>query len=155
MDLIEIGKHIRERRKELGLDQSTLIAYSHWMISAKYLSLPNLISRSTSQRLLSMKILPSWRYGLLTEIDREHYSFCYDTDYYNNPQLPAVSLTMPKTQQEYTSSYLFPVFFNMTSEGDNRIIQARNLHIDEEDDFGILLATAHTDTIGAITIKKM
>ena len=27
--------------------------------------------------------------GLLTEIDREHYSFCYDTDYYNNPQLPA------------------------------------------------------------------
>ena len=74
--------------------------------------------------------------GLLTEIDREHYSFCYDTDYYNNPQLPAVSLTM-------------------TSEGDNRIIQARNLHIDEEDDFGILLATAHTDTIGAITIKKM
>lgn len=22
--------------------------------------------------------------GLLTEIDREHYSFCYDTDYYNN-----------------------------------------------------------------------
>ena len=38
--------------------------------------------------------------GLLTEIDREHYSFCYDTDYYNNPQLPAVSLTMPKTQQE-------------------------------------------------------
>ena len=31
--------------------------------------------------------------GLLTEIDREHYSFCYDTDYYNNPQLPAVSLT--------------------------------------------------------------
>lgn len=42
----------------------------------------------------------------------------------------------------------------MTSEGDNRIIQARNLHIDEEDDFGILLATAHTDTIGAITIKK-
>ena len=83
--------------------------------------------------------------GLLTEIDREHYSFCYDTDYYNNPQLPAVSLTMPKTQQEYTSSYLFPVFFN----------QARNLHIDEEDDFGILLATAHTDTIGAITVKQV
>ena len=25
MDLIEIGKHIRERRKELGLDQSTLV----------------------------------------------------------------------------------------------------------------------------------
>ena len=62
---------------------------------------------------------------------------------------------LTEIDREYTSSYLFPVFFNMTSEGDNRIIQARNLHIDEEDDFGILLATAHTDTIGAITIKKM
>ena len=27
--------------------------------------------------------------------------------------------------------------------------------IDEEDDFGILLATAHTDTIGAITVKRI
>lgn len=93
--------------------------------------------------------------GMLTEIDRQHYSFCYDPSYYKNPELPPVSLTMPKTQQEYTSSFLFPVFFNMASEGDNRIIQARNLHIDEDDDFGILLATAHTDTIGAITIKEI
>jgi HipA N-terminal domain len=40
----------------------------------------------------------------------------------------------------------------MTSEGDNRMIQARSLRIDEKDDFGILSATAHTDTIGAITV---
>lgn len=93
--------------------------------------------------------------GLLTEIDHEHYVFRYDDEYYNNPNAPAVSLTMPKINQEYTSPFLFPVFFNMTSEGDNRIIQARNLHIDEDDDFGILLATAHTDTIGAITIKRL
>ena len=47
-------------------------------------------------------------------------------------------------------------YINMqVSSLNNPIIQARNLHIDEEDDFGILLATAHTDTIGAITIKKM
>lgn len=44
--------------------------------------------------------------GLLTEIDREHYSFCYDTDYYNNPQLPAVSLTMPKTRRNIS----LPIF---------------------------------------------
>lgn len=93
--------------------------------------------------------------GVLTEIDREHYSFRYDDTYYNDSKFPAVSLTMPKTNQEYLSSFLFPVFFNMTSEGDNRIIQARNLHIDENDDFGILLATGHTDTIGAITIKSI
>ena len=27
--------------------------------------------------------------------------------------------------------------------------------IDEEDAFGLLMATAHTDTIGAITVKKI
>lgn len=90
--------------------------------------------------------------GILTEIDHEHYSFRYDDAYYNDPDMPPVSLTMPKDKQEYLSSFLFPVFFNMTSEGDNRIIQARNLHIDEKDDFGILSATGHTDTIGAITV---
>ena len=45
--------------------------------------------------------------GLLTEIDREHYSFCYDTDYYNNPQLPAVSLTMPNSLR--LSRICFPI----------------------------------------------
>lgn len=90
--------------------------------------------------------------GILEEIDQDHYSFRYDETYYKNPDTPPISLTMPKTKQEYRSSFLFPVFFNMTSEGDNRIIQARHLHIDEEDDFGILSATGHTDTIGAITV---
>lgn len=93
--------------------------------------------------------------GVLEEIDRNHYSFRYDDAYYNDLETPPVSLTMPKNQQEYFSSFLFPVFFNMTSEGDNRMIQSRNLRIDENDDFGILSATAHTDTIGAITVKPI
>ncbi len=89
--------------------------------------------------------------GVLEEIDRDYYSFRYDDAYYNDPDAPSVSLTMPKDKQEYLS-FLFPVFFNMTSEGDNRMIQSRALRIDENDDFGILAATAHTDTIGAITV---
>lgn len=93
--------------------------------------------------------------GILEETDDGHYSFRYDDDYYNDPDAPPVSLTMPKDKQLYLSSFLFPVFFNMTSEGDNRIIQARTLRIDEKDDFGILAATAHTDTIGAITIEAI
>ena len=104
----------------------------------------------------AVKVYVKGRYaGILEEIDREHYSFCYDNDYYNDPDTPPVSLTMLKDKQEYLSSFLFPVFFNMTSEGDNRIIQARNLRIDEKDDFGILAATGHTDTIGAITVKPI
>ncbi|OJV37936.1 MAG: transcriptional regulator [Bacteroidales bacterium 36-12] len=34
MDLIEIGKQIRERRKELGLDQSTLATLANVGINA-------------------------------------------------------------------------------------------------------------------------
>jgi len=93
--------------------------------------------------------------GVLKETDDAQYVFRYDDAYYVDSELPALSLTLPKTQQEYLSSYLFPVFFNMASEGDNRRIQSGILHIDEHDDFGILLATGHTDTIGAITLQEV
>lgn len=43
----------------------------------------------------------------------------------------------------------------MLSEGENRQIQSRLLRIDSEDDFGILLATAQFDTIGAATVKPL
>lgn len=93
--------------------------------------------------------------GVLTEVDATHYVFRYDDVYFEDITKPAVSLTMPKDSQEYHSSFLFPIFFNMTSEGENRRIQSHLLKIDEKDDFGILLATAHTDTIGAITVKPL
>jgi serine/threonine-protein kinase HipA len=62
---------------------------------------------------------------------------------------------MPLRNEAYESDYLFPFFFNMLSEGANRKLQSQLLHIDEYDDFGILLATAQTDTIGAVTIKPI
>ena len=43
----------------------------------------------------------------------------------------------------------------MLSEGVNRKLQCTQLRIDEEDNFGLLLATAQFDTIGAITVKPM
>lgn len=43
----------------------------------------------------------------------------------------------------------------MLSEGANKTIQCQTLKIDEDDVFGLLLATAHSDTIGAITVKKI
>ena len=46
-------------------------------------------------------------------------------------------------------------FFNMLSEGSNRQVQSMLHHIDEKDDFGIMLATAQYDTIGAVTIKPI
>jgi serine/threonine-protein kinase HipA len=43
----------------------------------------------------------------------------------------------------------------MLSEGANRQVQSTLLHIDEKDDFGIMLATAQYDTIGAVTVKPI
>jgi len=52
-------------------------------------------------------------------------------------------------------NFLFPFFSNMLSEGVNRKLQSTQLRIDEQDSFGLLLATAQSDTIGAITIKPV
>ena len=43
----------------------------------------------------------------------------------------------------------------MLSEGYNRRLQAILHHVDVDDDFGILLATAFCDTPGAVTIKQI
>jgi serine/threonine-protein kinase HipA len=91
--------------------------------------------------------------GYLTEHDRKNYSFVYEDRWYADNTKPAVSLTLPKAQKEYKSEFLFPFFFNMLSEGVNKRLQSTMLRIDEEDAFGLLLATAQSDTIGAITIK--
>ena len=89
--------------------------------------------------------------GLLREEDNGQYSFSYLDGYAGR----AVCLAMPVRSEAYISDHLSPFFFNMLSEGANRKIQSQLLHIDENDDFGILLATAQTDTIGTVTIKPL
>jgi HipA-like protein len=93
--------------------------------------------------------------GFLTEENHSGYIFRYDDQWFENTDKPAVSLTMPKTEREMRSAVLFPFFSNMLSEGVNRRVQCRQLRIDENDDFGLLLATANDDTIGAITVKPL
>lgn len=93
--------------------------------------------------------------GILTEQNTKSYSFRYTDSYYTDPTKPAISLTLPKSQQEYQADHLFPFFFNMLSEGVNRQLQSRVWKIDEEDDFGLLAATARYDTIGAVTVKPL
>lgn len=90
--------------------------------------------------------------GILAENDSpQEYIFRYHKDYLES-KLPAVSLSMPLRENEYRSSVLFPYFFNLLSEGENRAIQSSLHHIDKNDDFGILLATAQYDTVGAVTV---
>ncbi len=64
-----------------------------------------------------------------------------------------ISLTLPKTRQEYRSKMFFPFFYNVLAEGMNKRLQCRQLQIDENDYFSLLTHTAGEDTIGAITVK--
>lgn len=93
--------------------------------------------------------------GMLTEEDNGEYTFTYDSSYLEKEDYPSVSLTLPLREEPYRSMVLFPFFFNMLSEGENRKLQSQLLHIDAEDDFGILLATARYDTIGAVTTNPV
>lgn len=92
--------------------------------------------------------------GTLIEQSKHEYIFRYNDNYFYNSALPPVSLTLPKTQQEYISQYIFPVFTNLLPEGANRKVFCRLLMIDEKDFFGILAATENIDMIGDITIKR-
>lgn len=91
--------------------------------------------------------------GYLVEEDRENYVFKYNDTWLIDINKPSLSLTLPKRSEEYRSKYLFPFFFNMLSEGANKELQIKQLKIDPNDNFGLLLATAQYDTLGAITIK--
>ena len=93
--------------------------------------------------------------GFLIEEDRQNYVFRYDDAWFQDAKKPALSLTLPKTKQAYRQPFLFPFFFNMLSEGANKQLQCRYLHIDENDNFGLLVATAHSDTVGAVTVKSV
>ena len=93
--------------------------------------------------------------GLLTETDDAKYIFKYDDVFLVNPTTKAISLTLPKRSEAFVADELFPFFFNMLSEGANKALQCMTLKIDENDAFGLLLATAGNDTIGSITVKKI
>ncbi len=93
--------------------------------------------------------------GMLTENDKGGFLFRYDDQYFIDSSKKPISLTLPKTQQEYSSTYLFPFFASLLTEGANRKLQSKLLKIDENDDFGLLLAIADADVIGAITVKSI
>ncbi len=91
--------------------------------------------------------------GVIIEETSNCYVFRYDDTYFVDLHKPAISLTLPKSQQEYRSEFMFPFFSNMVAEGANLEIQCRYLKIDERDVLSLLGATAQNDTIGTITIK--
>lgn len=93
--------------------------------------------------------------GVLSQLDDGSFIFKYENTYFNSKEQPAISLTLPKTQQEYSSTYLFPFFYNMLPEGTNKEVICFENRLDKEDHFSILMTTARYDTIGAVQIIKI
>jgi HipA-like protein len=93
--------------------------------------------------------------GELTQQDDGGFTYRYHPWWMASKEKPAISLTLPKTSQDFFSKHLFPFFFNMLPEGSNKQVACRHLRIDPDDSFGLLLATAQYDTIGAVTVKKI
>ncbi|EJF53381.1 HipA domain-containing protein [Saprospira grandis DSM 2844] len=83
------------------------------------------------------------------------FGFRYRDAWFADPLRPSIIFRMPKSQQEYRSEHLFAYFFSILPEGGFRKRLCRDLKIDEEDDFGLLLRLAVEDATGAITLKDV
>lgn len=93
--------------------------------------------------------------GVLTQHDNGAFTFTYGNSWISDDTKPAISLTFPKSQQEYHSEFLFPFFYNMLPEGSNKQIVCKLNRLDSNDSFGLLLTTAKNDTIGAVSVVKI
>lgn len=85
--------------------------------------------------------------------DDEGYLFSYDSLYFADAAMPAISATLPKSQREYRSKVLFPFFFGLLAEGAQKERQCKELHIDENDHFTRLVETSAYGAIGAVYVK--
>ncbi len=93
--------------------------------------------------------------GVLTQHDDGSFELRYHPNWVDDPSKPPISLSLPKTKEAFRSADLFPFFYSMLPEGSNRQSVCFHQRIDVKDDFGILMATAGHDTIGAVRLQTM
>ena len=93
--------------------------------------------------------------GILTQHDDGSFSFRYHDGWVADSNKQSISLTLPKTEQEFHSKFLFPFFFNMLPEGSNKQVACKLNRIDHDDYFGLLITTTKNDSIGAVTVVSM
>lgn len=93
--------------------------------------------------------------GILIQHDNGSFTFKYENSWMSDASKPAISLTLPKSQQQYRSDFLFSFFYNMLPEGSNKQIVCKLNKLDSNDYFGLLLTTAKNDNIGAIKVIRV
>lgn len=93
--------------------------------------------------------------GVLSKDQASGYRFEYEPQYLSNAKCPPISLSFPKRDTHFESPVLFPFFFGLLAEGDDKVLQCRVLKIDEDDHYTRLLKTCETETIGGVTVKEV
>jgi serine/threonine-protein kinase HipA len=91
--------------------------------------------------------------GLLVKNEGQ-YIFSYYDNYLALHEAPPVSLTLPKRKEPYISEKLFPFFFGMIPEGENRKLLMGLLKIRENDYLQLLITSGAEEAIGAVTVRK-
>ena len=90
--------------------------------------------------------------GILKETD-EGYSFTYWSGYLADPGALPASITLPLSEEEYSSPVLFPFFDGLIPEGWLLDVACRNWKIDKNDRFGMLMVCCR-DCIGDVSIRE-
>ena len=80
------------------------------------------------------------------------YIFQYDSEFLKKNI--SISNSLPPREEPYRAKELFPFFKGLLPEGWYLNIVSVTQKIDSKDSFGLLIGTASTDTIGAVTVKK-
>jgi len=90
--------------------------------------------------------------GYITET-QDGYTFEYDHEFLKK-DIP-ISISLPPREEPYHSKELFSFFKGLLPEGWYLNIVSATQKVDSEDSFGLLLASASGDTIGAVTVIKV
>jgi HipA-like protein len=91
--------------------------------------------------------------GVLSQHDDGSFTFQYHDSWMADSTKPGISLTLPKTTQEFHSKFLFPFFFNILPEGSNKQVVCKYNKIDRDNYFGLLMTTAKNDSVGAVRVR--
>ena len=91
--------------------------------------------------------------GVITE-DENGYSFVYDKEYLNTPDVQPVSLTLHLREEPSDNKVMFTFFDGLISEGWMLNIAERNWKINRRDRMGLLL-TCCRDCIGNVSVAPI
>lgn len=91
--------------------------------------------------------------GILAKFRDGTYEFRYTSRYRRDVGTRSIAFTLPKSRAVHRSAVLFPFFYGLLAEGEQKRLQCRGLRIDENDHFTRLVETCRQGAIGAVYVE--